>query len=56
MNILKATHTVGASTDTVWMPAIGDVLDGVHTARWRNLANTTELPVCGGDAAYVKLM
>jgi len=28
-----------------------DVLDG--GANWRNLANTIELSVCGGDAAFL---
>jgi len=28
----------------------------LHGAHWRHLANTSEPSVCGGDAAYVKLL
>ena len=29
------------------------VLDGA--AHWRNLVNTTELPICGGNAAFCQI-
>jgi len=31
-------------------------LDGVHRAHWRYLANTIEPSMCGGDAAFFKLV
>jgi len=41
------SDSTGGSTGTVWMPI------GVYyvNAHWRHLGNTTEPPVCGGDAA-----
>ena len=45
--------------DAVWVVDSGGPAEVCITwgAHWRNLANTTEPPMCGGDAAsFVKLL